>query len=108
MSYCLLPNTDYLPSSNRDKSRRQLERAKGESWVRIRWWLGLVYLDAGFVRFGSSTKHSEDTREESVKNVADDYRQQNIARVEENEHADGNGEDYRAHAATPRSHCFEA
>src|SRR6476659_1505874 len=73
--------------------------------------LGLVCLHAGLTGLGgfsATTKHSPDSRQQSVENVSDNNRQQDIARIKKNEHADSNRKNYRAHATTAGSHRLEA
>ena len=72
--------------------------------------LRLVCLNAGFTglnRFDSAPKDAHYASYQSVKDVEENNRQQDVARIEKDEHADGDSENDRAHAPTASPHSFE-
>jgi hypothetical protein len=60
-----------------------------------------------FARLGAAAKHSQQSRKQAVKDVADNKEKEYVARVEKDQHADGNGQDYGAHAAAASADSFE-
>ena len=71
--------------------------------------LGLrkVCLDRTVARFRATAKHAPDSRKQAMKDVANDKDEQDLARVEEDQHAYRHGKDYGTHAATARADSFE-